>query len=99
MYPEESSNAEDDGIEGVNLASSVDTSIENRQDSGHVTYENSQGMQTDINTKFTKNLFHNFMRMYVRHRNDTTTGKLSCAPLPMSQHLVLNYFPTIVKKR
>ncbi|XP_057527784.1 uncharacterized protein LOC130806643 isoform X2 [Amaranthus tricolor] len=44
MYPEDSSNAEDDGIEGVNLASSVDTSIENRQDSGHVTYENSQGL-------------------------------------------------------
>lgn len=64
MYPEDSSNAEDDGVEGVNLASSVDTSIENRQDSGHVTYENNQGMQADINTKNTKNLFHNFMQMY-----------------------------------
>ena len=52
MNSEDSSKSADDGAKGVNISSSVSTSVENRQDNVHAKSDNEQGIQTIINQKY-----------------------------------------------
>ena len=58
MNSEDSSKSADDGAKGVNISSSVSTSVENRQDNVHAKSDCDQGMKTIMNTIFAKLNLH-----------------------------------------